>query len=44
MMTALHLPGRISDEIFCHHIYEYRKGLRNLILHTMNIQNRDAVM
>lgn len=21
--------------IFCHHIYEYKKGLRNLVLHTM---------
>ena len=20
--------------VFCHHVYEYRKGLRNLILHT----------
>ncbi|MCG8581723.1 MAG: DUF2023 family protein [Bacteroidales bacterium] len=22
-------------KVFCHHIYEYKKGLRNLILHTM---------
>lgn len=28
-------------KIFCHHIYEYRKGLRNLILHTMSAENRD---
>jgi len=23
-------------KVFCHHIYEYRKGLRNLILHTIS--------
>lgn len=22
-------------QIFCHHIYEYKKGVRNLVLHTM---------
>ncbi len=22
-------------KVFCHHIYEYKKGLRNLVLHTM---------
>ncbi len=24
--------------IFCHHLYEYKKGLRRLILHTMDIK------
>jgi hypothetical protein len=23
-------------KVLCHHIYEYKKGLRNLVLHTMN--------
>lgn len=22
-------------KVFCHHVYEFKKGLRNLILHTM---------
>jgi len=22
-------------KVFCHHIYEYKKGIRNLILHTL---------
>ena len=22
-------------KVFCHHLYEYRKGLRNLVLHTL---------
>ncbi|MBN1533324.1 MAG: DUF2023 family protein [Spirochaetes bacterium] len=30
-------------KVFCHHIYEYRKGLRDLILHTMSAQHRDEV-
>jgi hypothetical protein len=25
-------------KVFLHHIYEYEKGLRNLILHTMRIE------
>lgn len=29
--------------ILCHHIYEYRKGLRSLVLHTMGIDERDQV-
>ena len=30
--------------VFVHHIYEYQKGLRNLILHTLHEKNRkDAV-
>lgn len=31
-------------KVFHHHIYEYKKGLRNLILHTMNIQYREDVV
>lgn len=30
-------------EIFCHHIYEYEKGLRNLILHTAQEINKDFI-
>ena len=30
-------------KVFQHHIYEYRKGLRNLILHTISGQHRDKV-
>ena len=26
--------------VFRHHIYEYKKGLRNLILHTTKAENR----
>ena len=26
-------------KVFCHHIYEYKKGLRNLILHTMSARD-----
>lgn len=28
--------------ILCHHVYEYRKGLRNLVLHTMKNSEREA--
>ena len=27
-------------KVFAHHIYEYKKGIRNLILHTMNSKYR----
>ena len=27
--------------VLAHHIYEYNKGLRNLVLHTMNASNRE---
>lgn len=27
-------------EVFLHHIYEYKKGLRNLVLHTMPASKR----
>lgn len=30
-------------KVFSHHIYEYRKGLRNLILHTMDAEFRPRV-
>lgn len=29
--------------VFTHHIYEYQKGLRNLVLHTMNVKARKEV-
>jgi hypothetical protein len=31
-------------EVFLHHIYEYKKGLRNLVLHTLNASLRNKVM
>lgn len=30
-------------QIFCHHIYEYKKGLRNLILHTTDAMFEDII-
>ena len=30
--------------VFCHHIYEYKKGLRNLILHTMSSSDVDGAV
>ncbi|MCU4166418.1 DUF2023 family protein [Carboxylicivirga caseinilyticus] len=30
--------------VFCHHIYEYKKGLRNLILHTMAAKDVDMAI
>lgn len=30
-------------KVFQHHIYEYRKGLRNLILHTISEQYRNRI-
>ncbi len=29
--------------VFQHHIYEYRKGLRNLVLHTMPVSQRKEI-
>lgn len=29
--------------VFNHHIYEYKRGLRNLILHTTNISDQKSV-
>ncbi len=30
-------------KVFCHHIYEYKKGLRNLILTTEKVSNKDYI-
>ena len=30
-------------EVFIHHIYEYEKGLRSLILHTTSATNREKI-
>ena len=30
-------------KVFCHHIYEYKKGLRNLILTTEKISNKEEI-
>lgn len=30
-------------KILIHHIYEYNKGLRNLVLYTMNIADKEKV-
>ena len=30
-------------EIFCHHVYEYWKGLRNLILHTAPLSDLTVI-
>ncbi len=27
-------------KVFCHHIYEYQKGVRNLVLHTLPASDR----
>lgn len=29
-------------QVLCHHIYEYQKGLRHLVLHTMKGADREA--
>lgn len=31
-------------EVFCHHIYEYKKGLRSLVLHTTNKKHEDEMI
>lgn len=31
-------------QVFVHHIYEYEKGIRNLILHTVNKSSLDFVI
>ena len=33
---AIQAPVSSDFKILCHHIYEYHKGLRSLVLHTMN--------
>ena len=30
-------------QMFAHHLYEYRRGLRNLVLYTINLPYRDVV-
>ncbi len=30
-------------KVLVHHIYEYKKGLRNLVLHTMNTKDQELV-
>jgi hypothetical protein len=30
-------------DIFTHHLLEYKKGLRTLVLHTTKVSNRDAI-
>ena len=32
-----------NTHVFLHHIYEYKKGLRNLILHTTSRDNEDKI-
>ena len=29
-------------QVLCHHIYEYQKGLRHLVLHTMKASDRET--
>lgn len=31
-------------KVFVHHIYEYQKGLRNLILHTAHIKYKEQII
>ncbi len=30
-------------DVFTHHLLEYKKGLRTLVLHTTKVSNRDAI-
>ena len=32
----------VDLQILIHHIYEYKKGVRNMVLHTLSSQERDA--
>ncbi len=37
-------PSTIADmAVFGHHIYEYKKGIRNLFLKTTKMQNKDII-
>lgn len=38
-IRALH----VTDPVFCHHLYEYERGVRELILHTTSDFNLDAI-
>ena len=31
-------------KVFLHHIYEYQKGLRNLILHTASVTDKELIV
>jgi len=31
-------------KVLCHHIYEYKKGLRNLVLHTMQASLKEEAL
>lgn len=31
-------------QVFIHHLYEYKKGLRNLILHTTKAEHEEAII
>lgn len=33
----------LLNEVFCHHIYEYEKGLRSLILYTGNYSEQEGI-
>lgn len=34
----------VNMEVFLHHIYEFEKGIRNLILHTLKQEHLDAAI
>ncbi len=41
-METNYLQHRSADlQILIHHIYEYKKGVRNMVLHTMNSIRRE---
>lgn len=33
----------VADPVFCHHLYEYERGVRGLILHTTARENLDGI-
>ncbi|MCL0036775.1 DUF2023 family protein [Thermodesulfovibrionales bacterium] len=43
MLSIGHAMVKQKMRVFRHHIYEYKKGLRNLILHTTNKSFRDDI-
>ena len=45
--SVKHIPSKqqINElQVFIHHIYEYKKGLRNLILTTEKAENKDVII
>jgi hypothetical protein len=42
-MIAINNELQKNMDVFNHHIYEYKRGLRNLILHTTNIIDQKRV-